>query len=78
MAGMKRALQVAWLTTGSMFAFSLVWMLLHRYAVYRSAPPGWIVDYFNPWPIIIVGQVGFWGLISVALISLAVFIRSRF
>lgn len=74
---MKRALLFAWLTTGSLFAFSVVWELVEHHQAYKSAPPGWIVDYFTPWPVIIAGMAGFWGLIVVAFISLFVFIRSQ-
>ena len=75
---MRRGLLFAWLTTGSLFAFALGWELIAHYRAYRSAPPGWHVDYFTPWPVIYMGQVGLWGLILVALLSLVVFIKSRF
>jgi hypothetical protein len=75
---MRRGLLFAWLTTGSLFAFAFTWESIEHYRAYRSAPPGWGVDYFTPWPLIYMGAVGFWGLILVALISLVVFIKSKF
>jgi hypothetical protein len=76
--GAKLALACAWLATASMFAFWFVWTSVEQYRASKSAPPGWIVDYFTPWPITIIGWAGFWGLAVVALVTLVIFIRAKF
>ena len=76
--GAKRGLAYAWLATASMFAFWFVWTCVERYRVYKSAPPGWIVDYSTPLPLTIIGLVGFWGLIVIALVTLIIFLKAKF
>jgi hypothetical protein len=74
----RRVLLFSWLAAASLFAFWFVWLSIERYQAYKSAPTGWIIDYFTPWPIIVIGALGFWGLMAVALATLFVFLKSRF
>lgn len=70
----KRKLWTAWSTTGGLFAFWLSWTLIGEYRVYKSAPPGWTVEYFTPDWINALGYIGFFGLIFISLISLRLLI----